>query len=107
MATAWERWGLDSIHLKTGVQQAAVNLSAGEVTHKLALALAETIPQDAKLHPLYASPPARKPLSDEQIRDAAKYAGLDWQRGFVVDDVSNRYADFARAVERAHGIGDE
>lgn len=43
-------------------------------------------------------------LTEEQLRDLAKYAGLDWQRGYVVDDIHNRYEDFARAIERAHGI---
>jgi len=52
-----------------------------------------------------AAPPAPVlPLSDERIRDAAKESGLDWQRGFIVDDTSNRYEDFARAIEEAHGI---
>mgnify|MGYP003423119282 CR=1 FL=1 len=57
--------------------------------------------------PLYAAPQQqRKPLSQDDVRAFAKFAGLDWQRGYVVDDIHNRYEDFARAIEKAHGIGE-
>ena len=61
-----------------------------------------TMYPNSRITPLYASPPAQpEPLTAEQVRDLAKSAGLDWQRGYVVDDFSNRYDEFARAIERA------
>ena len=61
---------------------------------------------EREVQPLYAAQPAPAavPLTDEQIRDAVKEAGLDWHRGYIVDDVSNRYEDLCRIIERAHGI---
>ena len=54
---------------------------------------------------LYTSPPASKPLTDEEIWDEVKAADLDWQTGWSLDeDASNRYITFARAIEAAHGI---
>ena len=44
--------------------------------------------------PLYAHPPQRKPLTDEQI------AKIDWKDGETLHD-------FARAIEKAHGVGGE
>ena len=54
------------------------------------------IPQDAKL---YTAPPQRKPLTEEKIDNICRqaHAGADpqeWAR------------NFARAIERAHGIGE-
>lgn len=57
--------------------------------------------------PLYAAPQRRKPLTEEQCRDMVKDAGLDWQRGYLLDDPANRYDDLIRAVERKHEIGDD
>ena len=54
---------------------------------------------------LYTSPPASKPLTDEEIWDEVKAADLDWQTGWSLDeDAANRYITFARAIEAAHGI---
>ena len=47
-----------------------------------------------KYEPLYTAPPQRKPLTDEQI------AKIDWKDGETLHD-------FARAIEKAHGIGGE
>ena len=44
--------------------------------------------------PLYALPPQRKPLTEEEI------AQIDWKDGETLHD-------FARAIEKAHGIGGE
>lgn len=44
--------------------------------------------------PLYTTPPARKPLSEEEIED------ICWT------EVDQRMRSFARAIERAHGIGE-
>lgn len=45
--------------------------------------------------PLYTHPPAqRQPLTDEEIRDVA----------FDVDTAYGSVIEFARAIERAHGI---
>ena len=54
--------------------------------------------------PLYTAPPARKPLTDYQIReiDALVWKELSWEE--------KTFGQFAlkltRAIERAHGIGD-
>ena len=62
-------------------------------------------PAGTKLYTAAPAAPAQAvPLTTEQVQDLAKYAGLDWQRGYIVDDIHNRYEDFARAIERAHGI---
>lgn len=54
---------------------------------------------------LYTSPPASKPLTDEEIWDEVKAADLDWQTGWSLDeDAANRYIIFARAIEAKHGI---
>lgn len=60
--------------------------------------------------PLYISPPARKPLTDEQI-DAefdrecwVTVVFADGTKGIALDRVTAR--DFARAIERAHGISE-
>jgi hypothetical protein len=44
--------------------------------------------------PFYIAPPQRQPLTDEQIEDL-------YFDGFSI----SKLKDFARAVERAHGIG--
>jgi hypothetical protein len=49
--------------------------------------------------PLYTSPPARKPLSDEEIVVIC-IESLGWT---VVENLAFK---FARAIEKAHGIGD-
>ena len=57
--------------------------------------------------PLYLVPPQRKPLTDEEIIDAVREADLDWTRGWTLDETqSNRFVTLARAIERAHGIGE-
>jgi hypothetical protein len=45
---------------------------------------------------LYTAPPQRKPLTDEEIRSMW---GMSEYREYAID--------FAREIERAHGIGDE
>ena len=49
----------------------------------------------------------RKPLTVEKIREAVEDSNLDWHNGWTVgdEDSVNRYLNFARAVEAAHGIG--
>ena len=46
----------------------------------------------ARIATLYTAPPQRKPLTDDQI------AQIDWKDGETLHD-------FARAIEKAHGIG--
>ncbi|HSG20817.1 MAG TPA: hypothetical protein VLA31_08620 [Burkholderiaceae bacterium] len=46
-------------------------------------------------YPLYTAPPQRKPLTDEEIDALA----ID------KDGLPNSHLEFARAIERAHGIG--
>jgi hypothetical protein len=54
--------------------------------------------------PLYTQPPQRKPLTDEEVdRAIERHAG-----GHDPSDAEYRsMAKFARAIERAHGIGGE
>ena len=58
-------------------------------------------PEDSdgwKTVPLYAAPPARKPLTDSEVFNLA----ADYYEGYGF-----KAAEFARAIERAHGIGDD
>jgi hypothetical protein len=50
--------------------------------------------------PLYTTPPQRKPLTDEEV--VALFNRLCQERSAWPE---RRYRDFARWVERAHGIG--
>jgi hypothetical protein len=47
--------------------------------------------------PLYTAPPARKPLTDSEVFNMA----ADYYEGYGF-----KAAEFARAIERAHGIGE-
>jgi hypothetical protein len=49
---------------------------------------------------LSSEPPQRKPLTDEDI---AKLMVRTW--GFAPQSVQESVQEFARAIERAHGIG--
>ena len=51
----------------------------------------------AKATPLYTAPPQRKPLTDEELDALA----ID------EDGLPNSHLEFARAIERAHGIGEK
>jgi len=48
--------------------------------------------------PVCATPPARKPLTDSEVFNLA----ADYYEGYGF-----KAAEFARAIERAHGIGDD
>lgn len=50
--------------------------------------------------PLYTAPPQRKPLTDEKIVDIVGNCAADSGGWF-------RYHAFARAIERAHDIGEK
>jgi len=64
--------------------------------------------KDKNAKPLYTTPPQRKPLSDEEIRDAVRESDLDWHQGWTLDDDEpNRFISLARAIEAAHGIKGE
>ena len=54
------------------------------------------IRHSGKLYPLYTSPPARKPLSDDEI-DSIKFYSIP-------SDFDAALRRFARAIEKAHGI---
>ena len=59
--------------------------------------LGATAPVGWAEHPLYTAPPQRQPLTQEQILslfDSHNVYGSKW-------------VDFARAIEKAHGIGGE
>jgi len=48
---------------------------------------------------------SREPLTDEQISEAVRDADLDWHHGWTLDENEpNRFTQFARAIEAAHGI---
>lgn len=49
---------------------------------------------EGTLHPLYTTPPQRKPLTDEEINEF--FQGMEPNNGF--------WLSFARAIEAAHGI---
>jgi hypothetical protein len=68
--------------------------------------MAEAVGEYLKTFPeRFTAPPARNPLTDEQIIDAVRDADLDWHQGWTVEGSEpNRYALLARAIERAHGI---
>ena len=54
---------------------------------------------------LYTSPPARKPLTDYQIREIDK---LVWEELSYEEKTFGQFAlKMARAIERAHGIGND
>jgi hypothetical protein len=57
--------------------------------------------QDHRALPLYTQPPQRKPLTDEEIIMLSQSAGVYIK---VNDDCDLL---FARAIEKAHGIGGE
>jgi hypothetical protein len=57
--------------------------------------------QDHRALPLYTTPPQRKPLTDEEIIMLSQSAGVYIK---VNDDCDLL---FARAIEKAHGIGDK
>ena len=59
---------------------------------------------DGTWTPLYAHPPQRKPLTDEEIELLAVKHAPPIDPAFAKDD---DFIEFARAVERAHGIGGE
>jgi hypothetical protein len=71
--------------------------------------------------PLYTSPPASKPLTDEQAKDAARYAFLieqfgvttlpcmlerELKKGYIKDGKASIDAAIDAAIEAAHAKGD-
>ena len=56
---------------------------------------------------LYTAPPARKPLTDEQLRTLARDAGIKLMNdeALALGYLPAAIKKFARAIERAHGIG--
>ena len=55
------------------------------------------------MEPLYTAPPQRKPLTEENIRALYDQHAAYQEEG---PEVSGWW-DFARAIERAHGIGEQ
>ncbi len=53
--------------------------------------------------PLYTSPPQRQPLTDEEIRDLWSWA----MTAEAERTATTQQHAFARAIERAHGIGSQ
>ena len=75
-------------------------------THKMRWAKPTTYDQfvsvDVPELPLYTHPPQRQPLTDEQMREVLRQCPYDTNE---VLRVRWLYAkDFARAIEKAHGI---
>ena len=61
---------------------------------------ANSFPHGTTVSPLYAHPPTpRKPLTDEELREC-------WDQVGNNETVWAMRVQFARAIERAHGIGD-
>jgi hypothetical protein len=63
-----------------------------------------TIKGKEGLVPLYTEPQQRKPLTDEEIELLAVKHAPPIDPAFAKDD---DFIEFARAIERAHGIGGE
>jgi hypothetical protein len=55
-------------------------------------------------NPLYATPPQRKPLTDEEILRRV-HTDVGWVNSGDIDN--SDWISFARAIERAHGIGEK
>ena len=51
--------------------------------------------------PLYTAPPQRKPLTEEEIAELARQ-----EQFLLVCDGLDQLTEIARAIERAHGIGE-
>ena len=93
--------GAESDHLRDATKMVAtinemetvepVAYSYTDAKGRTVLVSTHTAPyEDAK--PLYTAPPKREPLTDEEISKIFIYCGRDKET-------------FARAIERAHGIG--
>ncbi len=73
----------------------------------------EAIPDDPSITPLYTTPPKREPLTDEVIEDeweritGHSIFGGDRAEGRAMYISPNEVAEFARAIEAAHGIKGE
>lgn len=75
-------------------------------THVKAL-IAERDALKAELAAIKQGAPSNRPavpLTEEQIVDLVRDAGLDWQSGWTLEDDPNRYLLLARAIEAAHNI---
>ena len=58
----------------------------------------------SKIEPLYTAPqPAKQPLTDEQLWANDEIMALNADLGWHMDTIKT----FARAIERAHGIGEQ
>jgi hypothetical protein len=62
------------------------------------------VPRTDKDEPLYAAPPARKPLS---YMEACTFIALNIEGGAESLEMQSQLVDLIRAVERAHGIRGE
>lgn len=66
---------------------------------------AEEYPEEHQMTPLYTAPPQRKPLSKDAIREIFLAHGFTVKPG--CDDLKSYVYDAARAIEKAHGIGEK
>ena len=73
----------------------------GGIDRKLLFCRPADEPWKRNITPLYTAPPQRKPLTEEEID--AEWHELDGEAGPMFRRVLR---NFARAIERAHGIGD-
>ena len=71
--------------------------------HEIYLPWSAQYPDDARhFKPLYTSPPAPQPLSEEQIDKILAAEHMKWEKSPPTYEFANA---FARAIEKAHGIG--
>lgn len=55
---------------------------------------------------LYTAPPKQEPLSDEEINECMENsASFGFNGDVYIADGDNAFENFARAIEKAHGIG--
>ncbi len=73
--------------------------------HNITGSLFDICPPDAdegEFLPLYPAPPQRKPLRDDQIAKIAFQEEIKWSKSPPTYEFG---LAFARAIEKAHGIG--
>jgi hypothetical protein len=90
-----------------GSELAATNVAA---LTKARTAIAEAEKAEPKVEPLFTHPPKHEPLTDEQIDAAHKTEKLAilalMHHDISAGNFTRALRLLARAVERAHGIGD-
>jgi hypothetical protein len=109
IATFGDHWGIGTNAINTLRQAIAEAENASAVAWLVERAMCEPLIQMCKpkdgnylsCEPLYTHPPARKPLTDDEIRNL-----WDGHTVLAFGKIGINPIMFVRAIERAHGIGD-